>query len=85
MYGFWTVHSFSDTGGLAGSTIHGVAISSPPQSMYMTDSVIDEKVSQGEQRDSIAPPPTFLFIMPIHPVSKTIGLVVLRVQQLTKS
>ena len=47
MSGFWTVHSFSDPGGLTGSTI-GVAISSPPQSMYITDSVIDEKVSQGE-------------------------------------
>ena len=89
MSGFWTVHSFSDPGGLAGSTIHGVAISSPPQSMYITDSVIDEKVSQGEQRDSIPPLPplffSFLLMMPIHTVSKTIGLAVPRVQQLTKS
>ena len=48
MHGFWTVHSFSDPGGLAGSTVHGVAISSPPQSMYITESAIEEKVSPGE-------------------------------------
>lgn len=48
MSGFWTVHSFSDPGGLAGSTIHGVTMSSPPQSMYITDSAIEEKISQGE-------------------------------------
>jgi len=47
MSGFWTMHSFSDPGGLAGSTIYGVATSSP-QSMYITDLPIEEKFSQGE-------------------------------------
>jgi len=47
MSGLWTVHSFSDPGGFAGSMAHGVAISSP-QSMHLSDSVVEEKVSQGE-------------------------------------
>jgi len=47
MSGLWTVHSFSDPGVLPGSMIHSVPISSP-QSMYISDEVIEEKVSQGE-------------------------------------
>jgi len=47
MSSLWTVHSVSDPGGLAGSMTHGVAISNP-QPMYITDEVIEGKVSQGE-------------------------------------
>jgi hypothetical protein len=42
----WTVRSFSDTGLIGGSSIPDVVGS--PQSMYVSESVIEEKVSQGE-------------------------------------
>jgi len=47
MSGLWTVHSFSDPGGFVRPMIHDVAISSP-QSMYVSESVIEEKGFQGE-------------------------------------
>ena len=48
----------ADPGGVAGSTVHGVVIDNPPQSVYITDK---EKVSQGEKRDS-NPPFSSLFL-----------------------
>ena len=76
MSDMWTVHSFSDPAGLGGSTIHEGPIASPPQSMYISDSAIEEKFSQGE---NLLPPLPSLYLPP-HPESKTIGLVVSTVQ-----
>jgi hypothetical protein len=71
------VRSFSDASGprgLGGSTIRGVAVSSP----QLNDSAIEEKFSQGERQDYILVP--LYFFVPSHHKSKMICLLVSRVQ-----
>ena len=63
MSDMWTVHSFSDPAGLGGPTIHEGPIASPPQSMYISDSAIEEKFSHGENYY----PLSLLCICPLTP------------------
>jgi hypothetical protein len=74
----WIVHSDSDPRGLGGSTILGPV--SSPQSMYVSDSVIEEKVSQGAKHDWI-----LVFLFTRSPESKMMYLVVPRAQRAARS